>query len=148
MYVANGHNHQCSKSKDQLGKEGYQSYSWSARQGKLRFTCSCSCLRIWSCETVFAVPSSVSLPISIVRLNQVLTYGIPPEFRVQTSSPCLESLRPCHLLVLTAPVGEHIVLTTLLGSTLLGGHKIVGQTKPQGRDVRAVKGRQTKRGTS
>ena len=28
-----------------------------------------------------AVPSSVSLLISILRLNLVLTYGIPPEFR-------------------------------------------------------------------
>ena len=28
-----------------------------------------------------AVPSRVSLLISILRLNPVLTYGIPPEFR-------------------------------------------------------------------
>ena len=28
-----------------------------------------------------AVPSCVSLLISILRLNLVLTYGIPPEFR-------------------------------------------------------------------
>ena len=28
-----------------------------------------------------AVPSRVSLLISILRLNLVLTYGIPPEFR-------------------------------------------------------------------
>ena len=28
-----------------------------------------------------AVPSRVSLPMSILRLNLVLTYGIPPEFR-------------------------------------------------------------------
>ena len=28
-----------------------------------------------------AVPSRVSLLISIIRLNLVLTYGIPPEFR-------------------------------------------------------------------
>ena len=40
-----------------------------------------SCLRIWSRETVSAVPSRVSLLISILRLNLVLTYGIPPEFR-------------------------------------------------------------------
>ena len=42
----------------------------------------CSCLRIWSRETDSAVPSRVSLLISILlRLNLVLTYGIPPEFR-------------------------------------------------------------------
>ena len=36
----------------------------------------------WSCETGSAVPSRVSLLISILRLNLVLTYYvIPPEFR-------------------------------------------------------------------
>ena len=39
------------------------------------FTCS----RIWSRETVSAVPSRVSLLIPIFRLNLVLTYGIPPD---------------------------------------------------------------------
>ena len=43
--------------------------------------CPRSCLRIWSRETGSAVPSRVSLLISILRLNLVLTYGIPPEFR-------------------------------------------------------------------
>ena len=38
-------------------------------------------LRIWSRETGSAIPSRVSLLISILRLNLVLTYGIPPEFR-------------------------------------------------------------------
>ena len=37
--------------------------------------------RIWSRETGSAFPSRVSLLISILRLNLVLTYGIPPEFR-------------------------------------------------------------------
>ena len=40
-----------------------------------------SCLTIWSRETGSAVPSRVSLLISVPRLNLVLTYGIPPEFR-------------------------------------------------------------------
>ena len=40
-----------------------------------------SCLRIWSREMGSAVPSRVSLLIFILRLNLVLTYGIPPEFR-------------------------------------------------------------------
>ena len=40
-----------------------------------------TCLRIWFRETGSAVPSRVSLLISILRLNLVLTYGISPEFR-------------------------------------------------------------------
>ena len=46
-----------------------------------KFPCPRACLRIWSRETGSAVPSRVSLLISILRLNLVLTYGIPPEFR-------------------------------------------------------------------
>ena len=38
-------------------------------------------LRIWSREMDSAVPSRVSLLISILRLNLVLTYEIPLEFR-------------------------------------------------------------------
>ena len=45
------------------------------------FPCPRSCLRIWSRETGSAVPSRVSLLISILRLNLALTYGIPREFR-------------------------------------------------------------------
>ena len=36
---------------------------------------------IWSRETGSAVPCRVSLLISILRLNSVLTCGVPPEFR-------------------------------------------------------------------
>ena len=36
---------------------------------------------IWSCGMGSAVPSRVSLLISIPRQNLVLTYGIPPDFR-------------------------------------------------------------------
>ena len=38
-------------------------------------------VRIWSRETGSAVPSRVSLLISILWWNLVLIYGIPPEFR-------------------------------------------------------------------
>ena len=38
-------------------------------------------MKIWSRETSSAVPSRVSLLISILRLNLVLTYGIPPDLR-------------------------------------------------------------------
>ena len=63
---------QHSKSKDQPGKEGCQSCSWSAEQGQLIFTCPGSRLRIWSREMGSAVPSLVSLLISILKLNLVL----------------------------------------------------------------------------
>ena len=42
---------------------------------------SLSACRIWSRETGLAVPYRVSLLISILRMNLVLTYGIPSEFR-------------------------------------------------------------------
>ena len=48
---------------------------------KMFFPCPRSRLRIWSRETGSAVPSRVSLLISILRLNLVLTYEIPPAFR-------------------------------------------------------------------
>ena len=52
--------------------------SWT---GEIILPCPRVCLRIWSREAGSAVPSRVSLLISILRLNLVLTYGIPPEFR-------------------------------------------------------------------
>ena len=71
--------HTYSKSKDQSGKVVSPTrISWT---GKTLLPCPRSCMRIWSCETGSAVPSRVSLLISILRLNLVLTYGIPTEFR-------------------------------------------------------------------
>ena len=61
--------------------KGCQSCSWSAEQKKIISPCPRACLRIWSREMGSAVPSRVSLFISILKLNLVLTYGIPPEFR-------------------------------------------------------------------
>ena len=67
--------HTCSKSMDQPCS------TWSAEQGEKTFPCPRSRLRIWSRETAPAVPSRVSLLISILGLNLVHTYGIPPECR-------------------------------------------------------------------
>ena len=72
--------HTYSKSMDQPSKVANPA-SGPAKQGKLIFPCLRSRLRIWSRETGSAVPSRASLLISILRLNLVLTYGIPPEFR-------------------------------------------------------------------
>ena len=47
---------------------------------KIIFPCPRAWLRIWSREMGSAVPSRVSLLISILRPSLVLTYEIPPEF--------------------------------------------------------------------
>ena len=68
------------KGKDQPGNVA------SPARGQLNrdniFPWSRSRLRFWSRETGSAILSRVSLLIiSILRLNLVLTYGIPPVFR-------------------------------------------------------------------
>ena len=79
MYVGM-HGHTYSKSMAQPGKVA------NPARGQLDmeidiFLCPRSRLIIRSRETCSSVPSRVSLPISILRLNLVLTNGIPPEFR-------------------------------------------------------------------
>ena len=62
--------------------QGCQSCSWSVEQGKLIFPCPRSRLRLGLARRVrqSRAASACSSP-SILRLNLVLTYGIPPEFR-------------------------------------------------------------------
>ena len=67
------------KSMDQPGKVANPARGQLNREKKN--PCPRSRLRIWPRETGSAVPPRVSLLISILRLNLVLTYGIPPEFR-------------------------------------------------------------------
>ena len=69
------------QSMDESTGYGYQSCLWSADQGKLYFPCPYSRLRIWSREMGSVVLSRVSLLISALRLNLVLTRGIPTAFR-------------------------------------------------------------------
>ena len=77
MYGMYGHTF--SKSIDQPGKVANPARRQLNRENE--FPCPCSRQRIWSRETGSAIPSRVSLLISIIRLNLVLTYGIPPGFR-------------------------------------------------------------------
>ena len=70
-----------SKGKYQPGKVTTPARGQLAKQGKLIIPYPRSRLRVLSRETGSAVPSRVSLPISILRLNLMLTYGIAPEFR-------------------------------------------------------------------
>ena len=60
----------------QLNRENY----FRAGRGEYSFS-PFARAKIWSRETGSAVPSRVSLLISILRLNLVLTCGIPLEFR-------------------------------------------------------------------
>ena len=64
---------------DQPGKVANPARGQLNRENNI--PCPRACLRIWYREMGSAVPSCVSLLISILKLNLVLTYGIPPEFR-------------------------------------------------------------------
>ena len=66
-----------SKSKDQPGKVVNPARGQLNRENE--FPRSRSRLRIWYRETGSAVQFCVSLLISILRLNLVLTYGIPSD---------------------------------------------------------------------
>ena len=72
----------CSKGKDQPSKVANPTRDQLNKENEHQvFPCPRSRLRIWSGEAGSAVPYRVSLLISMLRLNLVLTYGIPPEFR-------------------------------------------------------------------
>ena len=73
--------HTYSKSKDQPSKDVKPARGQPNRKNYCFPVCPRLRLIIWSRETVAAVVSRVSLLISVLRLNLVLTYGIPPEFR-------------------------------------------------------------------
>ena len=66
-----------SKGEDQPGKVANPARGQLSTEN-IFFLCSRS--PIWSRETGSAIPSRVSLLISILRLNLMLTYGIPTEF--------------------------------------------------------------------
>ena len=66
---------------DQPGKVSNRARGQLNRENDISPACPRSRLRIWSRETGSAVPSRVSVLISILRLNLMLTYGIPPDFR-------------------------------------------------------------------
>ena len=70
-----------SKSEDQPGKVASPALGQLNRENEYSPVRVRSRLRIWSRETGSTVPSRVSLFISILRLNLVLTCGISPEFR-------------------------------------------------------------------
>ena len=71
--------HTYSKGMDQMGMVANPARGQLNRENQ--YFCPRSGLRIWSRGTGLAVPSRVSLPISILRLDLVLTYGIPRDFR-------------------------------------------------------------------
>ena len=72
--------HTCSMSMDQPGKVAIPARGQLNRETGI-FPCPRLHLRIGCHETGSAVPSCVSLLISILRLNLVLLNEIPPDFR-------------------------------------------------------------------
>ena len=80
MYVCM-YGHACSKSMDRPGKVVNPARGQLNREMNISLSAFAPENLAWSRETGSAVPSRVSLLISILRLNLVLTYGIPSEFR-------------------------------------------------------------------
>ena len=66
---------------DQPGKVANPARGQLNRKNEFSLVPVTTCLRIWSREMGSAVPSRASLLTSTLRLNLVLAYGIPPEFR-------------------------------------------------------------------
>ena len=75
------YSHHREQSMDQPGSVANPARSQLNRENVI-FPCPSSSLRIWSRETGSAVPSRVSLLISILRRDLVHTHRIPPDFRV------------------------------------------------------------------
>ena len=73
--------HTYSKRMDQPGKVANPDRGRLNRENEYFPVHVRSRLRIWSRKMGSEVPSRVSLLVSILRLNLVLTYGIPHEFR-------------------------------------------------------------------
>ena len=84
-----------SKSKDQPSKVANPARS-QLNRAKWTFSCPRSCFRIWSREAGLAGPPRVSLLISILMLNRVLIYKIPPDFCSGVHSPSGQS-RVCRV---------------------------------------------------
>ena len=72
--------HTYSKSTDQPGKVANPARGQLNRENE-KFSVRIRAWEFRNRETGSTIPSRVSLLISILRLNLVLTYGIPPEFR-------------------------------------------------------------------
>ena len=69
-----------SKSMDQPGEVANPARG-QLNRAKWIYPCPRSRLIFWPRETGSAVPSRVNLLISILTLNLLLTYEVPPEFR-------------------------------------------------------------------
>ena len=116
--------HTYSKSMDQPGKVA------NPARGQLNFPCPRSRLRIWSCETGSAVPSRISLLISILRLNLVVTHGIPLDFRGGVSL-----FKPPYAIGSVPNLSCHAIAFRWRSSPRVGRHRA---SKPQGSSERVV----------
>ena len=73
--------HTYSKSMDQPDNKVANPARGQLNREEKENPCSGSCVGFWPRETSSAVPSRISLLISILMLNVVRAYGVPPEFR-------------------------------------------------------------------
>ena len=108
-----------SLARDQLNKEN-------------EYPCPRSRLRIWSGETGSAVPSRVSLLIFILRLNLVLTYGIPPDFR---GGVHFYLFKPPYAIGSTPSLSGHAIAYRWRSLPRVPRHRA---SKPQGNSKRAL----------
>ena len=94
------------------------------------FPCPRSRLRIWYRETVSAVPSHVSLLISMLRLNLVLTYGVPPGLRGG-----VHLFKPPYAIGLVPSLSGHAIAYRWRSLPRVRRHKA---RKPQGSSKRVL----------
>ena len=93
--------------------------------------CLHSRLIIWFRETGSVIPSCVSLLISILRLNLVLTYGIPPDFRGGVHS----LFKPPNVIGSVPSLSGHAIAYRWRSLPRVRRHRA---SKPQGSSKRAL----------
>ena len=97
----------------QYGSTGYgcQSGLWSGKQGKYIFPCPCSHLRIWSRETVPAVPSRVNTLILNAQAGYVSRFiTIPRRSQLGLYPFCFFLFFSCFFFLRIAGVAQAIML--------------------------------------
>ena len=128
-YALAVYGHTYSKSMDQPGKVANPARGQLNREKQI-FLCPRSCLRIWSREMVSAVPSRVSLLISILRLNLVLTGFLP-----SSEAASLYLFKPPYAIGSVPCLSSHAIAYRWRSLTRVRRHRA---SKPQGSSERVL----------